>query len=164
MIDRKLFLKWALVNVLAFMFFAILMTLGFASGLTGAPRLATVAIAIIAVVFSAYGGRLAWKTDVAVESGVAMTSMMQVEHDLDHLFHAIWLCQILGIVGALLGYRQEASHAATTGDPSAAIHAVFAGLGNGLIATLAGVLFSLLFFIEHRIIDHVVVRELRVPK
>jgi hypothetical protein len=164
---KPLFLKWALSNVMFVIAIVTLVALGFAHGLHQAPLFVTVAIVGITGVFSAYGGLLAWRTDDALAwkpktFGKARADILKgIAHDLDHLFHAIWVCQILGIVGALMGYREEAAAAATNGDPTAAIHAVFAGLGNGLTATLTGVLCSLLFFAQHRLLDHRVARELR---
>lgn len=165
--SRPLFLRWALVNVLAAISLAVLLLLGFADGLSKAPLAATLGIVVVTIVASTYGGYLSWKADDALTWKPAVygrgrvDNLREVEHNANHLFHTIWLCQILGIIGALMGYRQEASSASGTSDPTQAIHAVFAGLGNGLTATLVGVLCSLLFFVEHRILSHTLERDLR---
>jgi hypothetical protein len=153
-----LFLRWSLINVLTFLFFGALGASGFVDGLHGAALAATVAILIFTIFFTGYGGWLAWRADDIVEdrrAGVAdKAASRAVMHDLNHVFHAIWVCQILGIIGALLGYRAEISQAAEGANAQEAVHQVFSALGNGLTATLAGVLCSLLFFVEYRLIEH----------
>lgn len=164
--DKKpLFLRWALINVLAVAFGVILSLLGFTHGVHGAPLVATISIVLVSAGMSLYGGTLAWRADEALPfapvPAIRQSELKDIAHDADHIFHAIWLCQILGIVGALLGYRELAQASGSTTDPTAAIHNVFVGLGNGLTATLAGVLASLLFFVLHRLIDHPVQREIQ---
>lgn len=163
--SKPLFLKWALINVLAVVFAILLVTAGFLAGVHGPPLLATIAIGVVTVGYSAYGGYLAWRADAALPfnflPAVRQAALKDIAHDADHVFHAIWLCQILGIIGALLGYREMAHSSSNTTDPTQAVHSVFVGLGNGLTATLAGVLASLLFFALHRLIDHPVQREIQ---
>jgi hypothetical protein len=155
-VTHKLFLRWAWINILAIIFFVLLGMSGFVDGLNGAPLLATYTILAVSVCFSGYAGRLMWRADYALENGYGPKSALvqKILHDANHIFHAIWVCQVLGIVGALLGYREETKHAATLVDPNKAISVVFSALGSGLTATLAGVLCSLLFFIEYRLLEH----------
>lgn len=160
---KGLFLRWELINVLALAFAGGLAALGFVDGLHGAALAATIAIVIFTVAMSGYAGWLCWRADLILEdrrAGVGdKTATRSVMHDLNHIFHAIWVCQILGIVGALLGYRAEIQQAASQSDAQAAITQVFSALGNGLTATLTGVLCSLLFFVEYRLLEHALGRE-----
>lgn len=151
---RKTFLRWSLINALSLVLLGVLYLHDFFENLTGAPLLGALAITGFSVLMTAYAGWLSWKTDDYLEDEPVDRS--QLLHDLNHVFHAIWVCQILGIIGALVGYREQTKAAAesVSGDAGAAVQEVFTALGNGLIATMLGVLFSLLFFIEYRLIEH----------
>lgn len=151
--NRPIFLQWALFNSLAIVVLVVLGVLGFASGVSGIPLVVTGVILAVGVIVSGYAGWLSWRADGLAEFNYETPTTRQVLHDANHVFHAIWLAQVLGIIGALSGYRELAKTAATSTDVTAAIHSVFAGLGSGLTATLAGVLVSLLFFAESRLLE-----------
>jgi hypothetical protein len=162
---RPLFLKWALVNVLAAAGLAVLAAHDFFSDLSGAPKLGAVTILAFTSGMTLYAGWLAWRADdVQMMDGKARVAderkRQSILHDLGHVFHAVWVCQILGIIGALVGYREQTQAAAdATGEAGAAVREVFTALGNGLIATTLGVLCSLLFFVEYRMIEHALGRD-----
>jgi len=145
-----------LINALALVFFGILYGHGFFEGLTGAPLYGVFSIAAFTVAMTVYAGLLAWRTDSYEESVVKEPrDKAKIFHDLNHIFHAIWVCQILGIIGALVGYREQTKAAADTATGTGeAVQQVFSALGNGLVATMLGVLCSLLFFVEYRLIEH----------
>lgn len=153
---RRLFLRWALINALSLVFFGVLYAHNFFAGLEGAPLYGAAVILIFTVVMSAYAGWLTWRTDDVIEGHTNdAQARARLNHDLSHVFHAIWVCQILGIIGALVGYREQTQTAAkATADAGAAVQQVFTALGNGLIATTLGVLCSLLFFVEYRLLEH----------
>lgn len=151
---HPIFLKWALFNSVALVVLVTLAILGFASGVSGIPLVVTFLIFGVGIVVSAYAGRLCWRADNLIGKPFEPPILFQdILHDANHVFHAIWLAQVLGIIGALAGYRELAKTAATSTDVTVAIHSVFAGLGSGLTATLAGVLISLLFFAESRLLE-----------
>ena len=57
------------------------------------------------------------------------------------------------MIGALLGYRQQ-TQAASLPDGQAAAHALTVGLGNGLTATLAGVVCSVVVWVMFLHLQH----------
>jgi hypothetical protein len=153
---RRLFLRWSLINALASVFFAVLYVHDFFADLKGAPLWGALTIIVFTVIFSSYAGWLCWRLDDVIEGRSRNPkAVFQLQHNLNHIFHAIWVCQILGIIGALVGYREQTLAAAkSTSDAGTAVQEVFTALGNGLIATMLGVLCSLLFFVEYRLLEH----------
>jgi hypothetical protein len=59
------------------------------------------------------------------------------------------------MIGALLGYRQQTSSAALP-DSEAAVHALTLGLGNGLTATLVGVVCSVIVWVMFLHLQHAI--------
>ena len=57
------------------------------------------------------------------------------------------------MIGALLGYREQTQSAAVP-DSQAAVHALTLGLGNGLTATLAGVVCSVVVWVMFLHLQH----------
>lgn len=151
--EHPIFLKWLLFNSIAIVVLVMLGILGFATGVSGIPLVVTGLILAVGVIVSGYAGLLCWRADTILADAWSPGAYRAILHDANHVFHAIWLAQVLGIIGALAGYRELAKTAATSTDVTAAIHSVFAGLGSGLTATLAGVLISLLFFAESRLLE-----------
>lgn len=153
--QRKTFLTWALFNAIAVSVLTALGIAGFTHGVSGDPAIVSVIILAVGVVVSGYAGWLCWRADTAdcEQFGISPDDAQDILHGGNHVHHAIWLCQVLGLIGALMGYRQETQVAASSTDVTSAIHSVFAGLGNGLTATLMGILISLLFFAESRLLE-----------
>ena len=106
---RKMFLTWLLVNVLSVCLFIALLLGGFADGIGGAPVYAMAAIFITGGLASAYAGWLSWRADDYLEAEPHNYTVRDIiVHDAQHVFYAVAICQLLGLVGALMGYRQEA--------------------------------------------------------
>lgn len=145
----RLFLRWLWWNVAAVLVFAALGLSGFASGLSGAPLVVTVLILAVAACVSVYSGTLYWRAERPLE----VACRKHLIHDADHVFYAVAVLQILGLIGAMLGYRQE-SHAAGLADAGTAIQHLSAALGNGLTATLCGVICSLFIWLQHHALIH----------
>lgn len=154
--SRRLFLRWLWLVVAATAALAALAASGFASGLKGAPLVATVAILLIAASVSGYCGRLFWQADKTSEImvvGARARERRRIVHDAEHVFYAVAVLQILGLIGAMLGYREE-SRAAGLADSSSAIRELSLGLGNGLTATLCGVACSLVVWLQYHALTH----------
>ena len=153
---RKMFLSWLLINVLSLCLITVLFAGGFASGVGGAPVYALVAILLIGGAASGWMGYLSWKADDLIakpSSPARQAGIASVLHDAAPVYYAVAVCQLVGLVGALMGYRQEA-HSAALPDASQAIKALTLGLGNGLTATLFGVVLSLLIWVQVLFLTH----------
>lgn len=152
------FLRWVWLNVAAVMFFVALGLAGFASGTHGAPLVALAVIFTVTVAMSGYAGRLCWRADQLPSLGARRHARATViVHDAEHVFQAVAVCQILGLIGAILGYR-EITSAAALPNATDAVHQLTLGLGNGLTSTLAGVICSLLLWAEHHALTHALER------
>jgi MotA/TolQ/ExbB proton channel family protein len=77
----------------------------------------------------------------------------RLRHDAHLVFYAVALFQVLGMIGALLGYREQTQSAALP-DSEAAVHALTTGLGNGLTATLVGVICSVVVWVMFLHLQH----------
>lgn len=144
--SRRLFLRWAIVHVAACSLLTTLGLAGYADGLTGAPLVVTILILAVALAGSLYAGRLSWLAEQPPLRD-------RILHDGQHVFYLVAALQILGLVGAMLGYRAETESAAIP-DAALAIRHLTLGLGNGLTATLTGVICSLVLWLEHHQLAH----------
>jgi hypothetical protein len=157
-VSHRLFLRWAWLNGAAACGFAGLGLGGFASGAHSAPLVALAVILTITAAVSGYAGRLYWRADYLEETADPGRAAAGIVHDAKHVYEAVAVCQILGLVGAMLGYREITSSAALP-NGAEAVRQLTLGLGNGLTATLAGVLCSLVLWLEAHALVHRLERE-----
>ena len=140
---RPLFLRWLCLATAAGLVLAALGVGGFAAGVSGAPLAVSIVIVAATIAVSGLAGLLHWRADGAIRAGGELDGL---RHDAQLVFYAVALFQVLGMIGALLGYRQQTSSAGLP-DSQAAVHALTLGLGNGLTATLAGVVCSVIVWV-----------------
>ena len=81
----------------------------------------------------------------------------EIVHDAEHVYFAVALCQLLGLVGAAVGFYLI-STSGGSGSASDAVHHIITGLGAGLVATITGVLCSVILAIEHHGLVHALER------
>jgi hypothetical protein len=119
---------------------------------SGAPLAVTLVILAATIAVAALAGVLHWRADGALESRND-AELERLRHDACLVYYAVALFQVLGMIGALLGYRQQTSSAALP-DSQAAVHALTLGLGNGLTATLVGVVCSVVVWVMFLHLQH----------
>jgi hypothetical protein len=149
---RPLFLRWVCLATAAGLVLVALGIGGFAAGVSGAPLAVSVVIVAGTIAVSGLAGLLHWRADGAIrtrEDG----ELDHLRHDAQLVFYAVALFQVLGMIGALLGYRQQTSSAGLP-DSQAAVRALTLGLGNGLTATLAGVVCSVIVWVMFLHLHH----------
>jgi hypothetical protein len=151
-VARPLFLRWLCLATASALVLVALGVGGFAAGVSGAPLAVTVVIVAATVAISALAGVLHWRADELLGSGSELR-LERLRHDGQLVFYSVALFQVLGMIGALLGYRQQ-THAAGLADAEASVHALTLGLGNGLTATLAGVLCSVIVWVMFLHLQH----------
>jgi len=150
---RPLFLRWLCLATAAGLVLAALAVGGFAAGISGAPLAVTIVIVAATVAVSALAGLLHWRADDVLRAGRPGPELDRLRHDSQLVFYAVALFQVLGMIGALLGYRQQTSSAGLE-DGGAAVRALTLGLGNGLTATLAGVVCSVVVWVMFLHLQH----------
>jgi hypothetical protein len=150
---RTLFLRWLCLASASALVLAALVLGGFAAGVSGAPLAVSIVIVAATVAVSGLAGMLHWRADAVLASPGGERQLEQLRHEAQLVFYAVALFQVLGMVGALLGYRQQTSSAALP-DSQAAVHALTLGLGNGLTATLAGVVCSVIVWVMFLHLQH----------
>jgi hypothetical protein len=151
-IEHPLFLRWLCLATGSALVLAALGLGGFAAGVSGAPLAVTLVIVAATFGLTTFAGLLHWRADeLLVRSRPAELEVLR--HDAQIVFYAVALFQVLGMIGALLGYRQQ-THAAAVPDSQAAVHALTLGLGNGLTATLAGVVCSVIVWVMFLHLQH----------
>ena len=126
---------------------------GFAAGVSGAPLAVSVVIVLATSAIAGFAGVLHWRADEAFAAGGRESALEELRHEAQLVFYAVALFQVLGMIGALLGYRQQTSSAGLA-DSQAAVHALTIGLGNGLTATLAGVVCSVVVWVMFLHLQH----------
>jgi hypothetical protein len=151
-VARPLFLRWLCIATASALVLVALGVGGFAAGVSGAPLAVTVVILAATVAIAALAGVLHWRADELLASR-SEHRLEQLRHDGQLVFYSVALFQVLGMVGALLGYRQQ-THAAGITDSEASVRALTTGLGNGLTATLAGVLCSVIVWVMFLHLQH----------
>jgi hypothetical protein len=149
---RPLFLRWLCLATGSALVLASLGLGGFASGINGAPLGVTLVILGATLALGAFAGVLHWRADRLLRLG-SPSELDHLRHDAQLVFYAVALFQVLGMIGALLGYREQ-THAASVPDSQAAVHALTLGLGNGLTATLAGVVCSVIVWVMFLHLQH----------
>jgi hypothetical protein len=149
---RPLFLRWLCLATAATLVLAALWLGGFAADVSGAPLAVALIIIAATVAVAALAGLLHWRADTVLENGDA-EAIERLRHDAHLVFYAVALFQVLGMIGALLGYREQTRSAALP-DSQAAVHALTAGLGNGLTATLVGVVCSVVVWVMFLHLQH----------
>jgi hypothetical protein len=152
--ERPLFLRWLCIATASALVLVALGVGGFAAGVSGAPAAVALVIVAATIAIGGLAGVLHWRADEVL----ARRNEAEVErlrHDAHLVFYAVALFQVLGMIGALLGYRQQTSSAALP-DSQAAVHALTTGLGNGLTATLVGVVCSVVVWVMFLHLQHAV--------
>ena len=152
--SRPLFVRWLCLATAALLVVAALGLGGFAAGVSGAPAAVTLVILAATIVVAGLAGLLHWRADGALESGND-ADLDDLRHDAHLVYYAVAIFQVLGMIGALLGYRQQTSSAALP-DSEAAVHALTLGLGNGLTATLVGVVCSVIVWVMFLHLQHAI--------
>jgi hypothetical protein len=147
-----LFVRWLCLATAAVLVVAALAAGGVAAGVSGAPLAVTLVILAATAAVAGLAGVLHWRADDILESGRA-DELERLRHDAHLVYYAVALFQVLGMIGALLGYRQQTSSAALP-DSDAAVHALTLGLGNGLTATLVGVVCSVIVWVMFLHLQH----------
>ncbi|MBV8395720.1 MAG: hypothetical protein JO064_05605 [Actinobacteria bacterium] len=148
---RPLFLRWLCIATASTLVLAALAVSGFADGVSGGPLAITVLIVASTAALAGFAGLLHWRADRLL--GCDGAELAHLRHDAQLVFYAVALFQVLGMIGALLGYRQQ-THSAALPDGQAAVHALTLGLGNGLTATLTGVVCSVIVWVMFLHLQH----------
>ena len=152
--SRPLFVRWLCLATGALLVVAALGLGGFAAGVSGAPAAVTLVILAATVAVAGLAGLLHWRADRVLDSG-SDAELDHLRHDAHLVYYAVAIFQVLGMIGALLGYRQQTSSAALP-DSEAAVHALTLGLGNGLTATLVGVVCSVIVWVMFLHLQHAI--------
>jgi hypothetical protein len=127
---------------------------GFAAGVSGAPLAVSIVIVASTAAICGLAGVLHWRADDLLGAGrTDGPELDELRHQSQIVFYAVAFFQVLGMIGALLGYRQQTSSAGLA-DSQAAVHALTLGLGNGLTATLAGVVCSVIVWLMFLHLQH----------
>jgi MotA/TolQ/ExbB proton channel family len=150
---RPLFLRWVCLATGAAVVLAALLLGGFAAGVSGAPLAVSIVIVGATAAVGGLAGFLHWRADDLFGAGRVGPELDELRHESQIVFYAVALFQVLGMIGALLGYRQQTSSAGIA-DSQAAVHALTVGLGNGLTATLAGVVCSVIVWLMFLHLQH----------
>lgn len=141
---RTLFLRWACVHVAATSLFAILALVSWGRS-SGVPLYVAAGIAALAFTVSCYAGRLFWRIDGG--------NLYAARRGVPHIHFAAELCQLLGLVGAAVGFYLISTTPASSSTD--AVHHILDSLGAGIVATVAGVLSSMVLLVEHHALQHV---------
>ena len=101
--DKRLFLRWALINVLT----VVLITaagISFAAKIHGASLVAIPIILITGGIASAYGGLICWKADEAITDGwrPGDKEPVRLMHEAQYLIFSAWTCQMIGILSTII--------------------------------------------------------------
>ena len=137
--ERKLFVKWALLNSLSLVFLGVLGIL-FGSKIHG-PSVMAVPVILSIYGFAQYGaGRIAWNEQDR-----------RLMHEARWLPFWAWIAQMVGILSTVYGFWRIL----TTSTTNEQLHAnIQAGGGLALIGTFVGVYVSVILIATHRLIEH----------
>ena len=158
--EHPLFLRWSFLNTVSLAFFGLLTATGFFHGVHGPPAIAAALALVLTAAVSIYLGKLYWRADVVKKSqklggnlGLDDFRVSALVHASERAFYCVAVLQTVGMLGAMFGYRMITS-ATDIPDAQQAVHAATAGLGNGLTATIIGVLGSIIIGLLHFELEH----------
>lgn len=140
---RTLFLRWSILHVAATSLFAILAAATWGRS-TGVPLYVAAGVATFAFAVSCYAGTLFWRIDTGETAGPRA--------GISHVHFAAEICQLLGLVGAAVGFYLISTAPASSSTD--AVHHILDSLGAGIVATVAGVLSSMVLLVEHHALQH----------
>jgi len=106
LLERTLFLRWLCLGTASALVLAALALGGFAAGVSGAPLAVALVIVMATVAVGGLAGVLHWRADGALARGDP-GELERLRHDGQLVYYAVALFQVLGMIGALLGYRQQ---------------------------------------------------------
>ena len=175
-VRKRLFLRWALINTLAFVL-ATTAAVAFLDdlGTLGASSRASGVIVAVFVAMSAYCGTLMWRADGILDRAASAAAdggapgppddeLRAVSHDAGHVWFAVSLCQILGLLGTVAGFliamiggfrNLDAS------DPEAIrslLQHIADGSSTALLATLLGISASVVLALQHHLLTNSIER------
>jgi hypothetical protein len=107
---RPLFLRWLCLATASVLVLSALGFGGFASGVSGAPLAVALVIVGATVAVSVLAGVLHWRADELIARG-RESDLARIRHEAQLVYYAVALFQVLGMIGALLGYRQQTKSA-----------------------------------------------------
>lgn len=110
----------------------------------GAPLYVAAGIVALAFAVSCYAGLLFWRLDRGRTDSARRGAA--------HVHFAAELCQLLGLVGAAVGFYLISTSPANSSTD--AVHHILDSLGAGIVATVAGVLCSMVLLVEHHALQH----------
>lgn len=137
----RLFLKWALLNVL-FTLALVVVASNHGGEIDGLARWFVLAILAVFAVSSGYGGLLCWRED-ARPYGLDGLPLTDAEGNVTHVELGADMCQYLGLLGAATGFL-----VALSGDQLSSVQDRVAGASIGLAATAVGVACSMVLLLE----------------
>jgi hypothetical protein len=154
-----LFLRWLLTNTLTAVGFT-------AAGILWAGRVdalgvgakVSAGILVVFVVMSAYCGRLMWQADRHSRKP------RELLHDAEHVEFSVSLLQILGLLGTVTGFLIAMVEGFTNlgGSGSDEIRGVLQAVADGsstaLVATLVGILCSVILGVQHHLLVNAISR------
>lgn len=153
MSSRPLFLKALLLNVLAGMFLGGLAAL-YGGRLCGSTIIVIVAILAVFLTATGYAGRISWDADSPWVLGQSEDKQEDYCYVLmlraRWVYYAVWVCQIIGIMGTVFGFWLLLSGGTDTAQLADRIQE---GGGVALAGTFVGVFCSLVLSVQHRLIE-----------
>lgn len=147
-----LFLKWLLFNV-ASIIGLVGAYLAFPPPIHGTSLLMVPLVLLVALGTSIFNGILCWRTDKNAEKPEILI------HDAEHVFFFGMVLQLLGLIGATVGYLVVNSAGQSNEDIATKAHTAFSGLALGLTATIIAVICSLLLLVQHHYLTHAIIRK-----
>jgi ABC-type protease/lipase transport system fused ATPase/permease subunit len=135
---RPRFLRWALVNAMAFVAFVAALVAYHGHVHTVGKVSASIVLVVFALA-SAYCGLLSWRADEASERTDARA--------LEHVSFAIRVCPMLAMLGTASGFL-----IAFTGSTEDVQQRV-AGASTGIVATVVGVACTIVLMLQRHLLD-----------
>jgi hypothetical protein len=136
--QRTRFLKWALVNTLAFVVFVVAVA-SFHGHIHAAGKVTAGIVLAVFALASGYCGLLAWRADAETES--------TDRRALEHVSLAIRLCPMLAMLGTATGFL-----IAFTGS-TADVQQRVTGASSGIVATVIGVACTIVLMLQRHLLD-----------
>ncbi len=164
---KKLFLRWALVTMVALAIIAATLLLGKDSllALNAVGKAMAGVIVLIYLASTIYSGILCWRTDKAFDLmqhyGAAGRKMLaELRHKAEHVNFAQEICPYVGLLGAVTGIFVLMTTGLSGSTDPARIKEVIAasllGIGIAFVPTITGIFFKIILSTQYYMLVHAI--------
>lgn len=158
---RPLFVRWALVNIIAFCILGLALYYG-QTQLNQLSVVGKIMAGIILIVYflaTVYAATLCWRIDTTLEKTLDSKKLSWLRHRAEHIAYTANELPYIGLLGAITGiffFFTTNLHASDTAHLKEAIDLAMSNLGIAFVPTITGIYFRIILNWQHHMAEHAI--------